>query len=162
MSGLLALTLWMSSGLHFQRSGQRNSSRLSGEEFYSFRQDAEGVPYHRAARLKDPPSAAAAAAFFHLLLNEAKATRNGVWYEYGGKLIRVVQGAGEGINTVRERFKEPPAARQPDMVVCAGALDITVPGHLIASGAGASVVRPGAGGGTRWLTLEQARGELKL
>jgi hypothetical protein len=135
---------------------------MNSEEFYSFRQDAEGVPYHRAARRKDPPAEAAAAAFFHLLLNEAKSTRSGAWYEQGGKLIRVVQGAGEAVNTVRERYKEPPAARQPDMVVCAGALDITIPGSLIASGAGASIVRPGAGGGTRWLTLEQARGELKI
>ena len=76
--------------------------------------------------------------------------------------IRVVQGAGEAVSTVRERYKEPPAARQPDVVVCAGALDIPIPGHLIASGAGASVVRPGAGGAISWLTLEQARGELKI
>jgi hypothetical protein len=135
---------------------------MSCEEFYSFRQDAEGIPYHRAAARKAPPAGAAAAAFVHLLLIEAKAARRGSWYEHGGKLIRVVQGAGEAISTVRERYKEPPAARQPDVVVCAGALDIPIPGHLIASGAGASVVRPSAGGGIPWLTVEQARGELKI
>jgi hypothetical protein len=135
---------------------------MSCEEFYSFRQDAEGTPYHRAARLKAPPSGAAAAAFLHLLLIQANAARRGSWYEYGGKRIRVVQGVGEAISTVRERYKEPPAALQPDVVVCAGALDIPIPGYLIASGAGASVVRPSAGGGTPWLTLEKARGELKI
>ena len=135
---------------------------MSCEDFYSFRQDAEGTPYHRAAKLKAPSAGAAAAAFMHLLLIEAKAARRGSWYEHGGKLIRVVQGAGEAISTVRERYKEPPAARQPDVVVCAGALDIPIPGRLIASGAGASVVRPGAGGGIPWLTLEQARGEFKI
>ena len=135
---------------------------MSCEDFYSFRQDAEGIPYHRAAKLKAPPPGAAAAAFLHLLLIEAKAAPRGSWHEYGGKLIRIVQGAGEAISTVRERYKEPPAARHPDVVVCAGALDIPVPGHLIASGAGASVVRPSAGGGTPWLTLEQARGEFKI
>jgi hypothetical protein len=31
--------------------------------------------------------------------------------------------------------------------VCAGALDLSVPGHLISSGTGSSVVRPAAGGG---------------
>ena len=132
------------------------------EDFYSFRQDAEGIPYHRAAKLKAPPLGAAAAAFLHLLLIQVKAKRCGSWYEHGGKSIRVVQGAGEAVSTVRERYKEPPAARQPDVVVCAGALDIPIPGHLIASGAGASVVRPGAGGSIPWLTLEQARGELKI
>jgi hypothetical protein len=135
---------------------------MSSEDFYSFRQDAEGIPYHRAAKLKAPSAGAAAAAFLHLLLIEAKAVRRGSWYEYGGKLIRVVQGAGEAISTVRERYREPPAALQPDIVVCAGALDIPVPGHLIASGAGASVVRPGAGGSIPWLTLDQARGELTI
>jgi hypothetical protein len=135
---------------------------MSSEDFYSFRQDAEGIPYHRAAKLKAPSAGAAAAAFLHLLLIEAKAVRRGSWYEYGGKLIRIVQGAGEAISTVRERYREPPAALQPDIVVCAGAMDIPVPGHLIASGAGASVVRPGAGGGIPWLTLDQARGELTI
>jgi hypothetical protein len=135
---------------------------MTCEELYSFRQDAEGVPYHRAAKLKAPPSGAAAAAFLHLLLIEAKAPRRGPWYECGGRLVRIVQGAGEAISTVRERYKEPPAVAQPDVVICAGALDIPVPGHLIASGAGASVVRPGAGGGIPWLTVEKARGELKI
>jgi hypothetical protein len=135
---------------------------MTCEEFYRFRQDAEGIPYHRAAARKSPPAGAAAAAFLHLLLIEAKAAPRGSWYEHGGKLIRIIQGAGEAISTVRERYKEPPAARQPDVVVCAGALDIPIPGHLIASGAGASVVRPSAGGGIPWLTVEQARGELKI
>jgi hypothetical protein len=135
---------------------------MTCEELYSFRQDAEGIPYNRAAKLKAPSAGAAAAAFFHLLLIEAKAARRGSWYEYGAKIVRVVQGAGEAISTVRERYKEPPATRQPDLVVCAGALDIPIPGHLIASGAGASVVRPSAGGGIPWLTLEQARGELTI
>ncbi len=135
---------------------------MTSEEFYSFRQDAEGIPYHRAARSKAPPAGADAAAFMHLLLIDAKAVRTGSWYECGGRIVRVVQGAGQAISTVRERYKEPPAVRQPDVVICAGALDIPVPGHLIASGSGASVVRPGAGGGIPWLTVEQARGELKI
>lgn len=135
---------------------------MTSDEFYEFRRDAEGVPYHRAAKQKSPPLGAAAAAFFHLLLIGANATRNGAWYEYGGKLIRVIHGAGEAVNTIRERYKEPPAARQPDIVVCAGSLGMRVPGHLIASGRGASVVRPKAGGTTSWLTIEQARGELHI
>lgn len=135
---------------------------LSTEELYDFRRDAEGVPYHRAAHSKTPSPSAAAAAFFHLLLIGAGAAADGAWHRFAGKLIRVIHGAGEAVNTVRERYREPPAARQPDMVVCAGALDIPVPGHLIASGAGASVVRPGAGGSTPWLTIDQARGELHI
>jgi len=133
------------------------------EHLYDLRRDAEGTPYDRAARSKAPPAHAALAAFFHSLLLQAGAPRQNAWYEYGGKRVRIVQGAGEGINTVRERYKEPPTAIQPDVIVCAGALDLPVPGHLIGSGAGASVVRPSPGGAaTPWLTLEQARAEFGL
>lgn len=135
---------------------------MSCEELYHFRQDAEGIPYHRAARLKAPPPGAAVTAFVRLLLIGAGAKPYGSWYEHGGKRIRVIQGAGEAINTVRERYKEPPAAQEPDVIVCAGALDVPVPAHLIPSGKGASIVRPSAGGTTSWLTLEQARGELNI
>jgi len=133
---------------------------MSCEDLYNSRRDAEGVPYNRAAAMKQPPPHAAAAAFFHLLLVQRSATRNGPWYEHGGKLIRVVQGAGQALNTVREHYSEPPALHQPDVVVCAGAIDLATPGNLIGSGVGASIVRPAAGGSARWITLEQARGEV--
>lgn len=135
---------------------------MSGEDLYNLRRDAEGVPYDKAARLKEPPGHGAAAALFHMLLIGAGATRSGAWYEYKGKRIRVVQGAGKAISAVRERYKEPPAMSQPDVIVCAGGLDLAIPGHLISSGAGASVVRPSPGGSTPWITLEQARGELTI
>jgi len=135
---------------------------MTCDEFYDFRRDAEGMPYHRAAQLKGPSLGSAAAAFFQLLLIGVNATRSGSWHEYGGKLVRVIHGAGEAVSTVRERYKEPPAVRQPDIVVCAGALDIPIPGRVIASGVGTSVVRPTAGGTTSWLTLDQARGELHI
>jgi hypothetical protein len=132
------------------------------EELYDLRRDAEGTPYDRAARTKQPPVHAASAAFLQSLLLQAHAVRQGAWYEYDGKRVRVVQGAGEGINTVRDRYKEPPAAIQPDVIVCAGALALPIPGHLISSGAGTSVVRPASGGVIPWLTIEQARAEFHL
>jgi hypothetical protein len=132
------------------------------EDIYDLRRDAEGTPYDRAAHTKDPPAHGASAAFFHSLLLQAHANRQGAWFEYSGKRVRIIQGAGEGINTVRGRYKEPPAATQPDAIVCAGALDLPVPGHLISSGTAASVVRPVPGGSTPWLTLEQARTEFHL
>jgi len=45
--------------------------------------------------------------------------------------VRVIQGAGEGLNSVRKRYDEPPAMDQPDIVVCAGALDIPVPASIV-------------------------------
>ena len=60
------------------------------------------------------------------------------------------------LSTVRERYAEPPAVVQADVVVCAGATDLGVPGHLISRGYGASTVRPAPGGTSKWITLEAA------
>ena len=48
------------------------------------------------------------------------------------------------------------------IVVCAGAMDLTVPGNLMQPGNGQSVVRPTGGGSASWLTLDQARGVLAI
>ncbi len=66
------------------------------------------------------------------------------------------------MNSVKGRYKESPAAAQPDIVVCAGAQDLSVPGNLISAGDDKSIVRPSGGGTARWMTLEQARGELGI
>ncbi len=135
---------------------------MNSEDLYSSRCDAESRPSNSAALTKEPAKEGAQAAFFHHLLLQATANRNGSWYDYAGKKIRVVQGGGEALNTVRERHMEPPASAQPDIIVCAGAMDIPLPGKILGSGTGASVVRPAPGGAARWLTLEGARGELGI
>ena len=53
-------------------------------------------------------------------------------------------------------------AVQPDIVLCAGAIDLGVPAKLIATGRGASIVNPAPGGGAKWLTRADARTELGL
>lgn len=73
-----------------------------------------------------------------------------------------MHGGGQALTTVRENFKEPPTVPQAEIIVCAGAIDLAVPGSLIATGVGSSTTRPAPGGGSRWLTLEQARDELGL
>jgi hypothetical protein len=132
------------------------------EDLYNLRRDAEGTSYDRAAHTKEPPGHSAAAAFFQTLLIQSHATRNGAWFEFAGRRVRIVLGAGESINTVREKYKEPPSMVQPDVVICAGALDFAVPGRLISSGRGASVVRPSPGGSIPWLTLDQARADFAV
>jgi hypothetical protein len=135
---------------------------LNGEDLYDLRRDAEGVPYTGAAQLKAPAATAAQAAMFHLELINAGATQRGAWLEFGGQSIRIVNGAGRGLATVRSEYKEPSTIAPPDIVVCAGSIDIGVPGTLIDHGRGASIMSPAGGGSARWLTLEQARAELRL
>lgn len=136
---------------------EANPDALDGEALYDFRRDAEGVPYTNAATLKAPTASAAQAALFHMLLLNAGATKQGAWLRHGSQLIRVVNGAGQGLADMQERYKEPSTVPQSDVVVCAGAIELGVPAKIVATGRGASIMRPAPGGGARWLTLEVAR-----
>jgi hypothetical protein len=135
---------------------------LAGEDLYNLRREAEGIPYTRAATLKAPPASAAQAAYVHVMLLNAGATNLGAWLQHGGRSIRVVNGAGQGLTDVQGRYKEPPTVAQSDIVVCAGAIELGVPARVIAPGRGGSTIRPAPGGSTRWLTLEQSQAELGL
>lgn len=135
---------------------------LTGEELYNLRQDAQGVPYNRAATWKAPEQNASQAAFIHMKLLDAGARQQGAWLEHGGRTIRVINGAGQGLVDVQAQYREPTTILQPHVVVCAGAVNLGVPARVIASGRGASMIRPTPGGSTAWLTLEEALVELAL
>ncbi len=135
---------------------------LTGADLYDLRRDAEGTPYTRAARLKEPRPDAAQAAYVHAILLNAGATTLGAWQQHGGRSIRVVNGAGRGLADVQSSYREPTTMTESDIVVCAGAIDLGVPANLIDPGQGASTIRPKPGGESKWLTLEQALVELGL
>lgn len=135
---------------------------LGVEDLYNLRRDAQGEPYNHAATIKEPPSNAALAAYVHAMLLNTGARTNGAWLVHSGQSIRVVNGAGQGLKVMQGKYKEPVSVPQPDIVVCAGATDFGVPAKLIASGCGASMVRPAPGGGATWLTLEEAQRELGI
>lgn len=132
------------------------------EALYDLRRDSEGVPTNRAARTRAPGGASAQTGLAHLLMSAASNDRQGSWYIKDGHTIRIVHGAGEGLSTVEERFKESPTAPRADIVICAGAVDQGVPGSIIPKGSTSSIVRPKAGAGSRWITLDAARVELAL
>jgi len=135
---------------------------MDGDDLYDCRRDAEGVPYNRAARRKTPPADAAIASFLHHLLIGAPAAREGAWYRIGVNRVRVVNGAGRDMNSVRDQYREPTALSAADVVVCAGAADLGVPASIIGPGGGASIVHPSGGGGARWITVDQARREFGI
>jgi hypothetical protein len=135
---------------------------LACDDLYNLRRDVEGAPYTRAATLKAPPVDAAEAAFAHIELGNDGAVQAGAWLAHGGRTVRIVNGAGRGLSDIREAHKEPPTLVEPDIVLCAGAVDLGVPARLIATGKGASIVSPAPGGGAKWLTRLDARTELGL
>jgi hypothetical protein len=129
---------------------------LRVEDLYNLRRDAEGRPYTRAATQSAPAVETRQAAYIYALLLNAGARQEGAWLKHDDKLIRIVNGAGQGLADVRESYKEPPSLPQSEIVVCAGATNLGVPGRVIASGVGASTIRPSPGGGASWLTLDEA------
>lgn len=135
---------------------------LASDDLYNLRRDAQGLPYTDAASMKEPPPSATLAAYVYVELLNAGARTDGAWLEYNGRSIRVVNGAGRGLQDVQEEYKEPVTAPQSDIVICAGAYDLVVPSRIIASGYGHSIVRPTPGGGAIWLTFDQAQEELGL
>jgi hypothetical protein len=135
---------------------------LTGEDLYNLRRDAQGVPYNRAATWKVPEQNASQVAFVHMKLLNAGATQQGAWLEHGGRTIRVINGSGQGLANVQAGYKEPPPISQSEIVVCVGAMNLGVPARVIASGRGASMIRPTPGGSATWLTFEEALVELAL
>ncbi len=123
---------------------------------YDLRRDVEGKPYTSAASEKAPPASAGEAALAHIQLVSSGALQVGAWLQYAGKSIRIVNGSGKVMQSVKEAHKEPTSLPQADMVVCTGAIDLGVPARIVASGKGASVVSPASGGGAEWLSLKEA------
>lgn len=139
-----------------------SASTLGGEELYNLRQDAQGVPYHRAATLKEPSMDAAQASLMHFELAEQGATREGPWLRHAGKTIRVINGAGRELAELKGSYREPSSVLQSDVVICAGAIKLGTPARIIASGSGMSIVKSSPGGGSNWLTREEAHAALGL
>ncbi len=135
---------------------------LTCEDLYNLRRDAEGIPFNRAARQKEPAQNSAQCAYTHMLILNSGADKVGAWFQRDGRSIRVINGAGQGISDVRGRYREPVTTQQADIVVCAGSHELGVPVRVISGGSGASVVRPQPGGSATWLTLDQARQEFDL
>jgi hypothetical protein len=131
---------------------------LSTDELYDLRRDIEGVPLDSVAQTREPAINTTIAAVAHLLLRHAGAVMNGSWWSFAGRTIRIVNGGGRSLSGVRQDFEEPGAVVAPDIVICAGALDLGVPGHILRSGVPGGVVRPGAR--SEWLTLDAARAQV--
>lgn len=132
---------------------------LGSEDLYTWRRDAEGVPATRPARARSP-AAPELLGFVHLLLREAGAKPTPTGYLHSGRTVRVVNGAGCVLASVRSRFKEP-SIGQADVVVCAGAQDLGgLPDNVVRAGSPGSIIRPAPI--SRWLDLPAARTELAI
>lgn len=134
-------------------------SAFDSETLYGWRRDAEGVQATKPATRLQPVNPEALG-FFHLALRQAGATPQAGGYDLSGRTIRVINGAGTVLSSLRSKFIEPPSVTSADIVVAVGATDLGVPANVVRSGRVNDVVRPDAGG--TWFDLNSALEELKI
>jgi hypothetical protein len=124
------------------------------EALYALRRDAEGIPSTRPANLKTP-GACEVLGFFHLLLRRAGASPTAQGYEFGGRTIRVINGANWVLSRLKTRFLEAPSIPAADVIAAIGAEDLGLPGNIVRQGRVGDIMRPAAGG--QWVDLKGAR-----
>ncbi|MBF2753681.1 MAG: SIR2 family protein [Gammaproteobacteria bacterium AqS3] len=148
--------------LDFNQNWLSVDSSLSSEDLYSWRRDAEGVPNRKPATKKCPDKIRSKMlGCFHLLLRKAGAQQQREGYTLKEHSIRVINGAGESISSVAERFPvEPPASSLANIFVAVGAEETGMPGNIIGRGSSDNILRTTAE--ERWLTFKQAQERLEL
>ena len=132
---------------------------LDSEALYGWRRDAEGVPPSKPATKRQPEDIESLG-FFHLLLRRAGAQAYDGGYRMNGRTIRVVNGRGAFLSTVRSEFDEPPAAATANMMVAVTATDLGFPNNIVRSGRAGDIIRPEPV--AKWFDMAGARRELGL
>jgi hypothetical protein len=132
---------------------------LKSEDLYQLRRDAEGVPSNLPATRKDL-GAAEALGLFHLLLRRAGALLGVDGYTLNQQKIRVINGSGRLLNSMRTTFKSPPAIQGPDIVVCVGATDFNLPDNVVRSGRPEDIIRNESG--AKWVEAVAGRKLLNI
>ena len=131
------------------------SIEIAGSEnLYGWRRDAEGVSACKPAT-RIQPGETETLGFFHLLLRRAGAVQVPSGYQLNGRTVRVINGAGKFLTSLRSEFAEPPAAVIADVVVAVGATDLLVPANVVREGRVGDTVRPRAAG--TWLVEDDAK-----
>jgi hypothetical protein len=127
------------------------------EQLYDLRRDATGVPPNASVREKDPHPAMRTVGAIHLMLQERGAKFDGARYKLvDGRRVRVVNGAGQVISQLRERFTiDQPQAMAGDLVVCDAHSDGNVPANVVRGPRVSNILQ--AGNSSEWITFEEAR-----
>ena len=113
---------------------------MTSEDYFRWRRDAEGLGRGSAPKRKSPEENEVLG-FFHLLLRKEGATVSSSGYVLNGKAIRVVNGSGKFINSLREVLIEPPSSVDTDLIVCVGADETYLPANIARTGSSGDILR---------------------
>lgn len=131
---------------------------LAAEVLYDWRRDAEGVIGSPATARE--PNAGELLGYFHLLLRARGAVVKETGYRLDGRSIRVVNGNGYEISSLRQKVRVAPVFRVTDVVVCVGARNYNLPDNIARSGRQGDIVRPNSR--SVWVDMDQGREMLRL
>lgn len=117
-------------------------------DLYAKRREFSGLSSTEVVRSKKPSINQQLIGAIHLILIEGGATMDGPNYILNGKRYRLIQGTGQVISRLKERFSgEPPNPSPAEITVCAGAYpDGGAPDNLIREGQPESFLRPATSG----------------
>jgi SIR2-like domain len=116
-------------------------SLIDVEALYDLRRDAAFVPRTQPATLRGP-SYSEPYALCHLLLIGAGAQLEGATYVLATKRVRLINGSGRSVTTLRGLIAdEPPLPDAPDYIICAGAFDYGTPVNIAREGKVNDIVR---------------------
>lgn len=124
---------------------------------YALRRDAEGVPANKPA-IRSRPAECETLGLCHLMLRRAGAVQTPIGYDVGGRLVRVVNGAGAILSKLKARFTEAPVVESAEIVVAPGSTDLPGPANVVRSGRVGDFIRPASG--ASWFDLPGAQQEL--
>ena len=117
----------------------------SSPDAAALRRDTCGIPVGRPIRNKRTDDRMEVVARIHDQLRSRGAALEDDHYVLDGRTIRVINGGGRMLNSVRSLYNIEPPTREPDYTICAGAVDDGgAPPHLLRSTATPSLVRPGS------------------
>ena len=127
---------------------------MHAEDLYALRQDLCGGDRRTVPREKRPRKNMLAVGATHLWLAAKSATLEGPDFVLGGKRVRVLDGSGRALSTLKRRGADELAATS-DVVICAGALeDGGAPVDVVRGDRESTVARPAASG--EWMTHSYA------
>jgi len=119
------------------------AANLSAIDLYCLRRDFCGEPVNDVPRLKRPVAGQMIIGAIHLLLLSSGANLSGPFYEWKGRLIRLILANGQTLSSVKRKFSnEPPSPIPVNQTVCVGAFDDGgAPLNLVRSGMHGGIVR---------------------
>ena len=121
---------------------------MSSIDLYDIRRDLCGRTRSEIVRDKDCRDDQNLTGAAHLIMMEKGAELKGPYYSLDGSIYRIINGLGNAISKIREKYtSEPPMTPEIDVTICVGAIsDGDVPDNILRKNKPNDIIRPSVSG----------------